>query len=390
MKLLSIREKEIQDAAAAGKPVPRSLSPEWFKQDPASGYYWYDIYRSAFNPKRLCRSTGERDSKIRALEIAERAIAKWMGKTVTGKTRTASYKEVGAEFLEGYRARCTAKKIRPRTLKNAELYIPKCVKEFGHLVFNPDDEDDWTKFLGAWKRFVAVRQKDHPEKTLVNFWKHHSLVMTHAFETGLLKRPWNVENPDPKRETGRIVTDEEKEKLLAVAFPNLRDQLLFAMTMGMRLREHLLLSWDRVDLEQQTITLRPEDTKTKKGRVIQMSPQVYEMLKTRKEGYYSHGRGVSDIWVFPARGNPDKPAHQNKSAWQTAKRKAGITGRCRYHDLRHTFLTECAKLVREGRVSVVLICSYAGLSIKTFERVYLHLTHQDTAGVSKLIAVKLR
>lgn len=368
--------------------VPKS--PEYMRLDPVSGYYWVDIYRSNLHPKRLCRSTGEKESKKRAEAIAEKMITKWMGREYTGKARTASYKEVADEFLEHYEARFTGKKIRARTLKNAKLYIGKLKEEFGNLIFNPEDENDWTKFNSAWMKFVAKRQTSDPGKTLYNFWKHQSLVMTHAFETGLLKRPWEVENPDPQKETGRVLTDDEKTALLDVARPNLRDQLLFAMTMGMRLREHLYLTWDRVDFSNKTIILRPEDTKTKKGRTIRMSPQVHQMLLARKEGYYRHGRSISPVYVFPSRGNPNKPAHQNKSAWRTAKAKAGIIGKCRYHDLRHTFLTECASRVRENAVSVVLVCSYAGLSIKTFEKVYLHLTHEDTAPVAEMIAVKLR
>jgi integrase len=364
-------------------------APEYLRKDPVSGYFWFDIYRHNLNPKRLCRSTGEKVSKARAVEIAERAIAKWMGTTFSGKTRTASYKEIANEFMDQYRSKLTTKKIRVGTLRNAEIYVPENVKSFGHLIFNPDDEDDWTKFLSAWKRFVAERQKNHPGMTIINFWKHHSLVMTHAFHTGMLKRPWDVENPDPKKKVGRVLTEAEKAAIMSVALPNLRDQLLFAMTMGMRLREHLYLTWDRVDFENRTIILREENVKTGKARTIKMSPQVHEMLLRRKEGYHSHGRGVSEIYVFPARGDLSKPAHQNKSAWNTAKANAHIEGRCRYHDLRHTFLTECAKLVREGRVSVVLVCAYAGLSIKTFENVYLHLNHHDTAAVSELVAVRL-
>jgi integrase len=357
-------------------------APSWFKLSPDSGFYWYDLYRADLSPKRLCRSTGERENKQIALKIAEKAIARWMGKEATGDVVRVTFADIAKETLANYRAKLQKTKIRPGTMAQAEIYVGYLIEEFGLLYLDQLTE-------GVWLRFVAQFQRDKPSQVLENHWKYMGIVMNYAHKCGLAPKPWSAENPDPKRKAGRVLSEDEKTALLAVARPNLRDQLVMAMTMGMRLREHLKLSWDRVDFEAKTITLRPEDTKTKKGRVMKMSPQVYTMLVARKAGYYRH-RKNSSPWVFPAPGNPSKPMHQNKSAWRTAKDSAGIEGRCRYHDLRHTFLTECAKLVRQGEVSVVLICAYAGLSIKTFERVYLHLNHEDTAAVASMIAVKLR
>jgi len=356
-------------------------APSWFKRHP-NGYYWYDIYRADLSPKRLCRSTGEKDNKAVALKIAEGAIARWMGKEPTGEVIRLTFAQIARELLGHYETKLKKNKIRKGTMDNANRYIGYLIDEFGLMYLDQIND-------GTWLRFVSDYQREKPKQILENHWKHMGYVMSYAHKCGFYPRAWSVENPDPKKKAGRVLSEAERSALFDVALPNLRDQLLFAMTMGMRLREILKLSWDRVDLEEQTITLRPEDTKTKKGRVIKMSPQVYEMLKRRKAGYYRH-REANTTWVFPARGNPKAPMHQNKTAWRTAKKNAGIKGRCRFHDLRHTFLTECAKLVRQGQVSVVLICAYAGLSIKTFERVYLHLNQDDTAAVASLIAVKLR
>jgi integrase len=192
--------------------------------------------------------------------------------------------------------------------------------------------------------------------------------------------------PDACKEA-RVLTPKEKAALILCAGRTLRDQLLFAMTMGMRLREHIRLSWSQIDFENRTLTLKPEHTKTKKGRTIYLSPQVEEMLLRRKR--LVARRFSNSPYVFPSRGNHGRPVNQNKSAWFKAKREAGIVGRCRYHDLRHTFLTECARMVRDGRTSIALVCVYAGLSIRTFERTYLHLSHEDTAEISRIVAVKL-
>lgn len=119
-----------------------------------------------------------------------------------------------------------------------------------------------------------------------------------------------------------------------------------------------------------------------------MSPQVRAMLERRWEERKTHLN--KSPYVFPSPRDPGRPIEDNKSAWVGAKGKAKIVGRCRYHDLRHTFASDAAKLIQVGRSSSALVCSYIGMSLRVFERVYLHLNHDDTAMVSRLIAVNLR
>lgn len=356
---------------------PVDKAPDWLKRDPTSGYFWVVLYRATHG--RLYKTTKEKVSKLRAISIGERIIAKWLGQDITtGDKPRVYFRDLCDEALVIQEQKLARHTLRKGTLEQARIYIGKILKdEFGQYRV-----DDLTP--KHWQQYVALYQRQHPGKTLYNHWKHLCQVMNLAHKWGYLERAWDVENPDPKKDTGRIITDQEKAALLKVAPRDLRDELIMAMTMGMRLREILYLEWERVDFAERTVTLRPENTKTKKGRVMRMSPQVYKMLLRRHQALKNRSR-----FVFPSPGNPLRPTHQNKSSWRTAKANAGISGRCRFHHLRHTFLTECAKQVRTGHVSVVLVCAYGGLSIKTFEKVYLHLNHTDTSAVAELIAVKL-
>lgn len=359
-------------------------APDWLKRDPDSGVFYVDIYRAGRKPPRLNRSLRERESKARAVARGEMIIAKWLGEDLkTGGKRRVLLIETIEELLDSMRAKLASGKLRAGTVNNAELYLGRVLRdEFGDFYW-----DQWND--GMWSRFVAHFQKEYPTKTLYNHWKHMGLLVNHAHRCGLIEKPWASENPDPVKKTGRVLSEAEKTALLHHAKPNLRDQLIMAMTMGMRLREILKLEWARVNFDDRTIHLREQDTKTKKARTMAMSPQVYAMLLNRRTGYYKRDRSKSERYVFPSRGDAKKPVHDNKSAWRTAKAHAKIKGKCRFHHLRHTFLTECAKLVRQGEVSIVLVCAYAGLSIKTFERVYLHLNHEDTAPVAQLVSVNL-
>lgn len=345
-------------------------APHWLKLHPVSGIYWVDIYRANAKPRRFTRSTKISGNKDAAKEKGERMITRWLGAGLDGSKERLLFSDVAEQVLQHESTN------RPRTYSNAKIYLGQLLKEFGHMYIDQIN-------AGLWKNFETKFRLANPEKHFFNLHKHMSLVMNHAYRLGLLSRPWEQATPKDKIKPARVLTDEEKGDLLFFASERLKHQLTFAMTMGMRLREHLLLSWEQCDMKAKTIRLDPEHTKTKKGRVINMSAQVYGLLRKLK-------KDAESPYVFPAPGNPDKPMWSNKTAWRAAKRKAGIKGRCRYHDLRHTFLTECAKLARDGKASVAMICAYCGVSIRVFERTYLHLTHEDTKSVAEMVAVKLR
>jgi integrase len=353
------------------KLYPVEKAPDWLKIDPVSNIYWVDIYRAKANPRRLTRSTRVTGSVRRAKETGEKMISDWLGQKLDGTETRIKFSILCDEAIK------LAAVKRKGTANNARIYIGQIKELIGHLYLDQINE-------GLWNSIEAKFRIETPAKHFFNLHKHMSTVMTLAARKGLLDRPWKAKmlRKDTTKQA-RVLTQDEIKRIYENATPTLKDEMLFASTMGMRLREHLKLSWSQVDLENGTLTLTPEHTKTKKGRVIDLSPQVLEMLKRRKSESESK-------WVFPARGDKSRPTNSNKNSWKSAKREAGIKGRCRYHDLRHTFLTECAKQVREGRTGSAMVCSYAGLSIRVFEKTYLHLSHMDTAGIAKIIAVKLR
>lgn len=363
-------------------------SPDWLKRNPDSGVFYVVIYREPHG--RLFKTTKEKSSKERARAIGEKIIATWLSEKAGEQRARATFSEIAKEFLHQYEAKFKANKIRNSTLVKANRYIGEYLTdEFGHLYM-----DQIT--VREWKKFVASFMHKNPGGNLENHWKHMNYVMNYARKCKLLTEDWDVENPSPTKLIGRVITEQEKEALFAAATPILRDQMLFASTMGMRLREHLMLSWDtsyccHVNLETKVVTICANHSKTHKGRSMAMSPQVYEMLKRRSTFEYWH-RGYKKrmmaecAWVFPNRIDRSRPAFENKSAWASAKKAAKIKGRLRYHDWRHTWLTEAAKRVRSGQASIALVCAYAGVSIQTFQKHYLHLNASDTVEVAELVS----
>jgi hypothetical protein len=77
---------------------------------------------------------------------------------------------------------------------------------------------------------------------------------------------------------------------------------------------------------------------------------------------------------------------QNISAWRTAKKLAGITGRSNWHSLRHTAIT---RALMEHGVDRVHLSEYAGVSINTIQKVYLHSTAAHTAKIGTVLTISV-
>ena len=85
----------------------------------------------------------------------------------------------------------------------------------------------------------------------------------------------------PKRD--RVLTDDEEIQILSALKDNaeLRDKFEILLYTGLRRSELFRLEWRDIDFEQGLIRLRPETTKTAKGRVIVMCSNVQRILERR-------------------------------------------------------------------------------------------------------------
>ena len=112
----------------------------------------------------------------------------------------------------------------------------------------------------------------------------------------------------------------------SAAKPHLKPVLLTAYQLGQRFGEIVGLTWDRVDLKRGFITLRVNDTKTKTGRRVPMTPDVRLTLQR-----LAKVRSIVDKHVFMYKG---RPLQRISRSFRTALKDAGITD-FRFHDLRH-------------------------------------------------------
>lgn len=169
-------------------------------------------------------------------------------------------------------------------------------------------------------------------------------------------QPYHLLTPDEERRLLEA-TNQGKARHLAPI-------IKIALLTGMRKEEILGLTWAQVDTSSRLITL----TRTKNGQMrhVPLNADALAVLAELKAGAKEGA-----VYVF-TRGNGERMGDV-KTAWYRALRVAGISADCRFHDLRHTYIS---RLVMNGvdLVAVGRMAGWTDSSAATMVRRYTHHT----------------
>jgi integrase len=162
----------------------------------------------------------------------------------------------------------------------------------------------------------------------------------------------------------RYLTHEQAETLLARLPEHQRDVVLFALSTGLRQKNVLHLTWDRVDLHRRIATIEAGDTKNGNALGVPLNEAAVQVLERQ--------RGKHRERVFTYRGKPLNSA--NTRTWRKALKAAGIKD-FRWHDLRHTWAT----WLRQADVPTWVLQELGGWKSETMVRRYAHLSVKHLA-----------
>lgn len=171
----------------------------------------------------------------------------------------------------------------------------------------------------------------------------------------------------------RVLKDWEFQKLYAACSVQLKFIALCAYSTGMRRSEISNLKWDNVDLRTKYINL--EETKNNESRSIPINKILFEHLVKRQDDSTSE-------YVFT---RPDGQPYSARTSWRylwlKALKESGIA-KLRFHDLRHTFISN---LIVDEKEDFATVMSLSGHKDIRMLKHYSH-THEDAkkAAVEKL------
>lgn len=282
----------------------------------------------------------------------------------------------------------------------------------GELPADHDDERTFGKSVELWLKMLHAtgsrsadeyesRVKNHliPEfggvalheihKARVVSWRDHLSTevsaatvntllgtLSSAF-TWFVDQRWIERNPchrvrglvKPQRVFPWLQSGEQITRLIAECPEPIRDLVAVLVGTGMRLDEALHLHWDDIDLEHRLITVhRGRRGMPKSGRMRRV-PVFDSVMPVLREMRLKRGPAAALLW--PGK-NPGKPRSQSPiwKMFKPAVERAGLDGRMRIHDLRHSF---ASLFLLDGGDIFKLSRILGHASVAITERIYAHL-----------------
>jgi len=161
-----------------------------------------------------------------------------------------------------------------------------------------------------------------------------------------------------RKDAGRALTAVEESALLEATRQTesaCHTATVLALNTAMRKVEIRQLRRAQIDWQQRSVTVGKSKTPTGTDRVISLNASALQALA---EWARRFPNTEPKHYVFPCGENqqydPSKPTKGCRTAWRRALKRAGL--RCRFHDLRVTFITKLA----EGQASEQTIMAIAG------------------------------
>lgn len=282
------------------------------------------------------------------------------------------------------------KRERPRTRENI-ITILKDVREgFGNIQLANFSEEIYFDRLEMFKikKARAFEKRKQEKRGGIQRKKFDYLaiqintLMNYALKKKYIRHPIKIAFKDPKAKAGRAISQEQAKVLFNEMSDDGKDVFALCYNCCMRRNEALFLEWERIDLKTGLLVLRPEDvktgSKTLKGRQFFVAEWILQRLRARWE----RQKNLGSPWVFPSSKDPREPQKSVKKGWNAAKRRAGMKGQLRWHDLRHSGISH---LLLEKRIDPIKVSEFVGTSLRTIQKVYLHSTAEHTRGVSEAL-----
>ena len=339
------------------------------------GIWWYEfqfrgqrVRESSYSKSKVVAQRIERERR-RSLEMSTAGIK--------NSTQPQLFGSAARKWLETNESHWSASNRRIETY-NIDHLIP----HFGKMLLADVAADDVS-------RYQALRRK------------HGASPRTINMEVGTLRailrkaRLWANIQPDVRMlrvrtDTGRALSRDEQVRLLDACRQSrsrsLYPAVLISLHTGLRNEELRLLRWKQVDLIDGKLKVGKSKTAGGEGREIPLSATALQCLMEWRAQFPA---SRPDHYVFPSERyglngesgylkgaialysvRPEVPIGSWKVAWTAARDRASVY--CRWHDLRHTFVSTVA----EGQASDATIMALAGhLSRKMMER-YSHVRNE--------------
>ena len=326
--------------------------------------WWYKFY---FAGREISESSKSRSKTVAKEAEKQRRREFEEGFHNLGKAREQRIrplKEIIDEYLVGYRLRNRAPRFAKYALGHVSRLVGnKLTVDVDAAVVLKYQEDRLRegaapKSINEEVRFLLKMLGDPGEIVRAQLRKDKQLK---------LKVRTRIGKAFDTSETNKLSTEIAKSRS-----PHIYMAFALARNAGLRDTEIKTLTWGQINLTARFLTVGRAKTEAGEGRTIPFNDELYEAFVQHQAEYEKKfGQIQPDWYMFPfGRPRPFDPTRHVttlKTAWNTARRNAKVTGR--WHDNRHTLITELA----ESGAGDETIMEIAGHVSRSMLRHYSHI-----------------
>jgi integrase/recombinase XerD len=301
------------------------------------------------------RKTGQKDRE-RSLETESKAIARQRLAAWTAELEAVRWREPVGRTLHQAIERFAAEHFDRLKPKSAQRYTVSIANLINHLPDIALGQIGSAELSG----FERARLKEGVTTATIR----RDLACLSSIYSRAEEWEWVQRNPVKPFLRGRAkaglteglartryLTLAEESAVLQEAGPKAAAAIVFAIDTGLRKEEQFSLRTDDIDLAGNWLTVRAEIAKNGRARRVPLLPRTRAWLQKRLQGRggYVFETGAGERY------SPQSPTMAE--AFQKACRKAGITDRPRWHDLRRT----CGcRLLQEHRLTIHAVSQWLG------------------------------
>lgn len=232
--------------------------------------------------------------------------------------------------------------------------------------FVSDVSESFVKEFENW--FLETR----PKKVFATAHKYMSMLLNYLHREGYVQKKLKVTNLDKinknkRKKPFRVYSKEEQEALLKNAVNDRTAlALLCYLDTGARKMEILSRKWSEFNVDKRILTIWSQ--KNKEWRDVPLTDRLFQALKQ------AYKKNIGEEYIFPNRsGAGFIPSQLFDKDWAKTKKLAGVKGRARVHDIRHTFATKTSN----DKWPIAVACDMLDMSADVYMDTYVHVTIED-------------
>jgi len=333
------------DSAVANKKQRWSFGKKGvFKRKLKSGYSWcYWIYDENKELKKVTvPDATSREDAINAMEAELREI-----RNQQNVSKQITFRMFAPIYMDKYA------KQKKDSWKTDEKFINnRLIPYFGDMLLSEISPKEVSEFIAQFK----PKKKDLKEIKGSTINKHLQVLsrmisLAEKFGYIIGKNPVSRElhfAKETKYVRTRVLSVDEEDRLMAEAAPHLRTVIQCALLQAMRLKEILQLLISDVDLDAETVTIRPENNKTGKLDVIPIRSKMLAIFA--RQIAENDGRSPFMFNYEDPKTGELRPIRTCQHSFEGARRRAKIEG-LEFRDLRRT----CATRLYEAGVDPLIV-----------------------------------